>query len=270
MSVGVPRWAPAALSKLRSLASGLFQCPVCRAWSSNRWTDVWGDRLCRRCGSRARHRLLALLLLRFPRLALASNAGPRRVLHLAPEASLHRMLQPFATSYVSADALEWNVDVRLDLTDPPFRAKSFDLVVVIDVLEHIPDDVQALLEVERLLAADGVALISVPIPDGRPTTYEDFSIVTPEGRETHFGQADHVRVYGDDFRGRLHSAGLDFHEFSSRSLPLFARLRFGLRSLGNHPLTCKERVIFVATPRHIGADRSAVNPAGGYVAGAAW
>jgi SAM-dependent methyltransferase len=249
MSPGAPGWSKVALSKFRSLTAGVFQCPVCRTWSSSRWTDVWGDRVCRRCGSLARHRLLALLLLRLPRLALASNAGPRRVLHLAPEASLSRILRRAATTYVSGDALEWNVTTQFDLCHPPFRPNCFHLVVVLDVLEHIRDDVQALAAVNRLLADHGVALISVPIPENRPTTYEDLSIATPEDRETHFGQADHVRVYGDDFRARLRRADFEFKEFSSRSFSPLARSRFALTSEGSHPLTSRERVIFVATPR---------------------
>ena len=38
-------------------------------------------------------------------------------------------------------------------------------------------------------------------------TYEDFSITTPEGRRVAFGQNDHVRVYGKDYKDRLESAG---------------------------------------------------------------
>ena len=36
----------------------------------------------------------------------------------------------------------------------------------------------------------------VPIAEGMNSTYEDPTIGSHEGRETHFGQYDHVRVFG--------------------------------------------------------------------------
>jgi hypothetical protein len=38
-------------------------------------------------------------------------------------------------------------------------------------------------------------------------TLEDPSVVSPEDRERVFGQFDHVRLYGQDYRSRLESAG---------------------------------------------------------------
>jgi SAM-dependent methyltransferase len=44
----------------------------------------------------------------------------------------------------------------------PFADQSFDLVALFDTIEHIPDDVQALHEVRRLLKPDGVLFVSAP------------------------------------------------------------------------------------------------------------
>lgn len=52
--------------------------------------------------------------------------------------------------------------VRADATRAPFADASFDLVCALDVLEHIPDDVAALGEIERVLAPGGLFLFSVP------------------------------------------------------------------------------------------------------------
>jgi hypothetical protein len=41
----------------------------------------------------------------------------------------------------------------------------------------------------------------------RAQTFEDPSVVSPEDRERLFWQADHVRVYGRDFKDRLEQAG---------------------------------------------------------------
>jgi SAM-dependent methyltransferase len=44
----------------------------------------------------------------------------------------------------------------------PFADGSFDLVALFDTIEHIPDDVKALHEVQRLLKPDGVLFVSAP------------------------------------------------------------------------------------------------------------
>jgi hypothetical protein len=44
------------------------------------------------------------------------------------------------------------------------------------------------------------------------TTYEDFSITNPEERKKHFGQYDHVRVYGKDYFDRLRVVGFTVNE----------------------------------------------------------
>lgn len=49
-----------------------------------------------------------------------------------------------------------------DITYLPFRNKSFDLVTMLDVLEHIKDDEMAVSEVSRILKKKGLVIITVP------------------------------------------------------------------------------------------------------------
>jgi hypothetical protein len=49
--------------------------------------------------------------------------------------------------------------------------------------------------------------MQVPIDSSRDTTYEDWSITSPEEREKHFWQYDHVRLYGTNYPKRLAEAG---------------------------------------------------------------
>jgi len=50
-----------------------------------------------------------------------------------------------------------------DVTNLPFEGKLFDLVVAIEVLEHIEDDKKALSEITRVLKPSGFFLFSVPL-----------------------------------------------------------------------------------------------------------
>jgi ubiquinone/menaquinone biosynthesis C-methylase UbiE len=107
--------------------------------------------------------------------------------------------------------------VKEDITKISFPDNSFDIIFCSHVLEHIPDDRLAMRELYRILKPEGFAILQVPIKDvfnGRviDKTYEDFSITTPEGREKAFGQNDHVRVYGRDFKDRIASVGFVVRE----------------------------------------------------------
>jgi SAM-dependent methyltransferase len=56
--------------------------------------------------------------------------------------------------------------VRADATALPFRDKSIDLVVAMDVLEHIPDDAAAARDLVRVLRPGGRAFVAVPADPG--------------------------------------------------------------------------------------------------------
>ena len=98
--------------------------------------------------------------------------------------------------YLSADIASPGAMVRMDITDIRFPADSFDVIYASHVLEHVPDDQQAMRELHRVLRPGGWAVLQVPIV--RDTTEEDPTVTDPTERERRFGQADHVRVYGRD------------------------------------------------------------------------
>ncbi|GBG06370.1 hypothetical protein PAT3040_00895 [Paenibacillus agaridevorans] len=49
------------------------------------------------------------------------------------------------------------------------------------MLEHIPNDAKAMSELMRVMKKTGVSLLQVPIDMKLEETFEDPSIVTPEG-----------------------------------------------------------------------------------------
>jgi len=79
-------------------------------------------------------------------------------------------------------------------------------------LEHIEDDKKAMSELYRVLKQGGMGIFQIPQDLDREKTYEDFSITNPEERAKHFGQYDHVRVYGKDYFGSLRAVGFKVEE----------------------------------------------------------
>lgn len=155
------------------------------------------------CGALERHRRVSLFLK--DRDELLRRAG--RILHIAPERSIEKLLNGHGTEYVSLDLGERDAAIRADLTSMPFRANSFDGIYCRHVLEHVPPDVAAMSEMRRVMRPSGWAIMQVPIK--RRTTFEDPSIEDPRVRRRLFGQPDHVREYGYDFVDRLERAGFD-------------------------------------------------------------
>jgi SAM-dependent methyltransferase len=165
---------------------------------------------CPFCGSIDRERLLYLFLLR------KTDIFERRlrVLHVAPEAGVSAILSCTQTvDYVTADLQSEQVMVRMDITDIQFPDDHFDAIICNHVLEHVVDDRRAMSELFRTLRPGGWAILQVPISMASDRTYEDPLITTPDQREMHFGQGDHVRIYGADYKDRLEQAGFEVELF---------------------------------------------------------
>lgn len=109
--------------------------------------------------------------------------------------------------YTTADLVSPIADVKMDLHKAPFADNSFDVVFCNHVLEHVEDDKQCMSELYRVMKPGGLGIFQVPIDYNRETTYEDPTIVTPEDREKHYWQNDHVRLYGRDYGKKLEAAG---------------------------------------------------------------
>jgi SAM-dependent methyltransferase len=162
---------------------------------------------CPVCGGLERHRLLWLFLARKTDIL---TKPPSSALHVAPELGLERKLRKLlGKGYVTADlVLKPAVDVQMDVTDIQYPAGVFEFVYCSHVLEHVPDDRKAMREFARVLSAEGLAIILVPIGDDPKggearVTFEDPSVVDPAERLRLFGQSDHVRIYGLDYEDRL-------------------------------------------------------------------
>ena len=173
---------------------------------------------CYKCKSLERHRLLWIYLQNKTNLlnnSSISNNSPKRLLHFAPELSFYQIFSnaDFIDYYpcdISPQKYNYKGNVKIhtvDITQIQFEDNYFDAIICNHVLEHIIDDRLAMKELYRVLKPNGWAYLQVPIEEDRENTFEDFSIVSDADRERVFGQFDHVRIYGRDYKDRLESVG---------------------------------------------------------------
>ncbi len=156
-----------------------------------------------------RHRLLWLYL----KNETAFFHKPLKVLHMAPEQCFLSIFKKMKhLDYTTADLYSPIVDVKADLLNLPFADNEFDIVFCNHVLEHIEDDNRAMKELFRVMKPGGMGIFQVPQELAREKTYEDSNIITPEDKAKHFGQYDHVRIYGKDYFNRLRNAGFKVDE----------------------------------------------------------
>ena len=205
-------------NQLRAYQGNSVICPICS--SKFKAFAPYGrnnrkNALCLNCGSLERHRLIWKYM--NETLDFFHTTRNIRLLHFAPESvfydSLSRMdnieylpcdLDPEKYPYQGEIKVQ-----KIDITKIPYKNESFDFILCNHVLEHIPNDKLALAELFRVMKTEGGGIFQVPINYNHEETYEDFNLTTAERRISAFGQHDHVRVYGRDYKDKL--AGVGFN-----------------------------------------------------------
>ncbi|WP_296866666.1 class I SAM-dependent methyltransferase [uncultured Methanobrevibacter sp.] len=169
---------------------------------------------CPNCFSQERHRATWLYLEKNEHLLEKGN----KILHFAPERPFYDLFKSKDIEYHAVDLYSTNplVEEKMDIQDIHYDDDYFDFIYCSHILEHVPDDFKAMRELRRVLKPGGIALIMVPIngvvyelPFDESKTHEDENINTPEAREKYYGQDDHVRLYGSDFKERLLESGFN-------------------------------------------------------------
>lgn len=147
------------------------------------------------------------------------------LLHMAPELSLQKIFEKSDIQYFSADIASPLAKFKMDILDIQFPDNFFDTVMCNHVLEHIIDDTKAMSELYRVLKPGGWAILQVPVSLVLQETFEDATVTSPKDREKIFGQFDHVRIYGLDYKERLESVGF---KVTLKKLPLNETKRLGV------------------------------------------
>ena len=93
--------------------------------------------------------------------------------------------------------------VRGDAYALPFEDEAFDRVIAAEILEHLPQDEDAMAELYRVLRPGG--LLAVTVPRWGPE-----KVCWALSDAYHEVEGGHVRIYrGDELTGRLTRAGLE-------------------------------------------------------------
>lgn len=152
-----------------------------------------------------RHRLMWLYLKQESNFFTANKLD---VLHIAPEQCFHKTFKNQKNlNYTTGDLVSPIADLHFDLHSIPLPDNSYDVIFCNHVMEHVDDAIQCMSELQRVMKPGGWGIMQVPQDINRAETYEDWSITSPEEREKHFWQKDHVRLFGRDYPQWLEKAG---------------------------------------------------------------
>lgn len=200
-------------------------CPICGEMSI---FDSFGvnprmNVKCPHCGSLERHRLVYLFFQRkYSYLLEHENI---KLLHFAPETVFYNyFIKNNNIDYFPVDidpntyeSRNIHIKQKVDMQDIPYGDNEFDFIYNCHVLEHIPDDIKSMGELYRVLKEDGVCITLVP-QFNIEETLEKEEYDTPELRRIYYGQEDHLRKYGLDFKDKLESVGFNVEEVKAEDI----------------------------------------------------
>lgn len=194
--------------------------------------------LCIKCLSLERHRLIWLYLTR--ETDLFKRSEPTNLLHVSPESCFFKIFKNNKKiTYYPVDKFEEGYKYpsetkNMDITNITEKDNFFDVIICNHVFEHILNDKKAIAEIYRVLKIGGWAILQVPIDYDLKVTFEDQTITSPEARKEAFGQVDHVRQYGLDYRDKLKNAGFKVSPIPyTESFSKNERFKFGLPKYRN-------------------------------------
>lgn len=127
-----------------------------------------------------------IVLMRHVRSCMEAHARGRLLDAGAGHLPFRHIATQYCTEYRSLDLRQWHpdLDYQGDVQRMPLPDSSFDTVVNLQVLEHVPDPLAALREMRRVLKPGGKLIIAVPHLDYLHNEPLDFYRYTKYGLRT--------------------------------------------------------------------------------------
>jgi len=97
--------------------------------------------------------------------------------------------------------------VQTSLHELPFASSSFDVVMSLETLEHVPDPLLFLLEIRRILVRNGVLVMSLP-----PSAAEWTSVLNTI-LKFHHGEGPHRFIAPSEVKRMITEAGLELMDY---------------------------------------------------------
>ena len=118
--------------------------------------------------------------------------------------------------------------VKGNILSLPFKDASFDKIICSEVLEHVPNDLQGIRELVRVLKDDGTLALSVP-------SYLPETICWKLSRDYHNKPGGHIRIYkAGEVISKLQQSNLRIyavrHKHALHSFYWISRCFFGLKN----------------------------------------
>lgn len=239
--------------------AGVFFCPCCKNHVTHflsvgeKNSDLFGqfhvigggyrkNAVCPVCGALDRTRWQQYVLEHFTKI-LSEKCN---VLHIAPEDALYRLIRDnLECDYYTGDIEIGKAQHRCDLTNIQFVNDFFDYIIANHVLEHISRIDAALEEIKRVLKSDGKLIISFPICTELKTREENAPL-NEEERLRQFGQKDHVRLFGYDYKEYIESFGFEVSVKSPQNISNLEYKKYGF---------IEDDVILICTKRVFGGKK---------------
>ena len=140
------------------------------------------------------------------------------VLHFAPEKMIRTKLENNdKCDYYAGDIVLRTGNHKIDVTKIQFQDEFFDYILLNHVLEHVEDEAQAFCELRRVIKPKGKLILSFPVTM-EIETVEKESICSEEDRLKYYGQKDHVRLYGKDYKKHIESYGWEVQQFTPENI----------------------------------------------------
>ena len=183
------------------------RCPLC-GWQGLCFDDMvnpaTGQRRknakCPNCFSLERHRAFILFLKEKFKLD-----NSKIFLEFGPVKEIAEFIKKQNLIYFSADLFA-KADVKCDIQNLPFKENSIDYVLCFHVLEHIFDDLKALIEIINSIKPDGRIFVAIPLNKKLDFTIE---YIKPDPN-CH----NHWREYGLDFEEKLKILKIPYEKIS--------------------------------------------------------